>query len=350
MGLVNLVHAEKLIRRMVRAGLHIAVVVPCYKVEDHIAEVVRTIPDFVNDIILVDDASPGKTPELLDWLGAQQPERVHVLHLPVNLGVGGAVLAGFKQALALKADIVVKMDGDGQMDPAYLPSLVEPLILGKADYTKGNRFRSALSLAEMPMARRLGNATLSFFIKISSGYWNVIDPANGYLAIRREVLELLPFELVHPRYFFESSMLIALRVIRAAVGDVPMDARYRGEKSNMRVSRILIEFPWQLWVGFLRRVWLTKILYSLTIEALLGISGFLLVLAGLVWGVAKVVQYGTLQGSGIPSSTILIAALPIFLGFQMLMNALLLDIQSMPSAPLCERFIVENVQKNDDGE
>ena len=202
MGLVNQINADKVVRRAVKSGLDIAVVVPCYKVEDQIGEVVQTMPDFVRFIILVDDASPGKTPELIDRLAAEQPQRVLAVHLAQNRGVGGAVLAGFRRAMETQADIVVKMDGDGQMDPDALPALVEPLVLGKADYTKGNRLRSALSLAGMPLIRRLGNATLSFLIKISSGYWNVIDPANGYLAIRREVLDYLPFEMIHPRYFF----------------------------------------------------------------------------------------------------------------------------------------------------
>jgi dolichol-phosphate mannosyltransferase len=338
MSLINLTHAESVVRRALAGGLRIAVVVPCYKVLQHIEGVLDSVPDYVSDVVLVDDASPDQTGELLDRLQKRQPGRVHVLHLPVNRGVGGAVLAGFQKALELNADVIVKLDGDGQMDPRYMPGLIEPLILGKADYTKGNRMSSALSLAEMPIIRRLGNATLSFFIKISSGYWNVIDPANGYIAIRREVLELLPFELVHPRYFFESSMLIALRVLRAVVLDVPMDARYRGEKSNMNPVRILIEFPWQLLVGFIRRIWLTKILYSLTIEAILGFSGFVLVAGGLIWGLVRGLEYAAQRGLSVQPMTVLAAALPILIGFQMLMNAAVLDIQSVPTTPLCERF------------
>lgn len=338
MSLVNLVHAESVIRRALASGLRIAVVIPCYKVTQHIENVLYTLPDFVTDVILVDDASPDQTGELLDQLQKRQPGRIHVLHLPKNRGVGGAVLAGFQHALKLGADVIVKLDGDGQMDPRHMPALIEPLILGKADYTKGNRMTSALSLAEMPIMRRLGNAVLSFFIKISSGYWNVIDPANGYVAIRREVLEILPFELVHPRYFFESSMLIALRVIRAVVLDVPMEARYRGEKSNMNPVRILIEFPWQLLVGFVRRIWLTKILYSLTIEAILGISGFILMAGGLIWGLSRGLLYAVVGTACVSSATILATVLPMLLGFQMCMNAAVLDILSVPSTPLCERF------------
>lgn len=349
MGLVNQLHAERIVHRAVNGGLHIAVVVPCYKVEEHVAEVVSTMPDFVRSVILVDDASPGKTPALIDSLASGQPGRIYALHLEVNRGVGGAVLAGFRKALELEANIVVKMDGDGQMDPIYLPALIEPLILGKADYTKGNRLRSALSLAGMPLIRRLGNAVLSFLIKISSGYWNIIDPANGYLAIRREALEYLPFEMIHPRYFFESSMLIALRMLRAVVVDVPMDARYRGEKSNMHISRILVEFPWQLTRGFVRRIWLTKILYSLTIEAIMGGSGLALILVGLLWGGLRALHI-SLAGGNVPSSVILATALPILLGFQMMANAAVLDIQSVPVTPLCERFLEENVRTNNECE
>lgn len=342
MQLVNSSRAELFVRRMVSAGLSIAVVIPCYNVQAHITEVVKTLPDYVKHIILVNDASTDNTPQRVEQLKVEcqnDHQQYHVIHLPVNQGVGGAVLAGFEKALTLGVHIIVKMDGDGQMDPNNIPVLIEPLINGKADYTKGNRLLNALSLANMPMVRRLGNAVLSFLTKISSGYWNIVDPVNGYIAIRREALELLPFDMIHKRFFFESSMLIALRIIRAVVLDVPMDARYGIEKSNIRLMRVMIEFPYQLAKGFFRRIWLTKILHSLTIEAILGICGLGLVFLSMVYGLIKGWQAFKSDQISLTAGVLLAVALPMFLGFQMLMNAALLDIQSVPNTPLCEKLV-----------
>jgi dolichol-phosphate mannosyltransferase len=327
--------AEQRVRQFVKAGLHIAVVVPCYNVQEHIREVVHSLPDYVQHIILVNDASRDKTGEIIDQLA---DARVTAIHLPRNSGVGGAMLAGFAQASATGADIIVKMDGDGQMDPVYLAPLIEPLMLGKADYTKGNRFRSMASLAEMPMLRRIGNAALSFLAKLASGYWNIFDPTNGYLAARRETLELLPTHLIHRRYFFEHSMLIALGIIGAVVVDVPMFARYGTEKTNLRISRVLFEFPWHLVKGFLRRIWLRKVLYSLTMEAILGFFGVLFILVGGTFGLIELVHYAIKLRTPAPAGTVMTAALPIFLGFQMVINAILLDVQSVPAMPLCEKL------------
>ena len=341
MRLANLQRAETYVRKMVKSGLNIAVVIPCYNVQYHIEEVVTTIPTYVHDVILVNDASVDDTPVMINQLQVSVfPYKVHTLHLPKNLGVGGAVTAGFKYSLSLDAHIIVKMDGDGQMDPANLPLLIEPLITAKADYTKGNRLLNALTLKDMPMVRRLGNAVLSFLTKISSGYWNIVDPVNGYIAARRDVLELLPFDMLHNRFFFESSLLIALRIIRAVVLDIPMDARYGLEKSNIRLMRVLIEFPYELTKGFLRRVWLTKILYSLTIEAILGLSGMFFILLSVLFAIVKLYQKFILAKLVLSSEMLLLIALPLMLGFQMLMNAALLDIQSVPTNPLCERIVL----------
>jgi glycosyltransferase involved in cell wall biosynthesis len=326
---------EQQLGQMSKHGLRIAVVVPCYNVEQYLAPFVQTIPDYVHDLILVDDASLDDTGKIIDQLA---DKRTIALHLPENCGVGGAVMAGFAKASALGADVIVKMDGDGQMDPGYLPLLIEPLLIGKADYAKGNRFSSALSLAEMPMARRLGNAVLSFLTKLASGYWSVFDPTNGYIAVRREIVEMLPARMIHRRYFFESSLLITLGILGAVVVDVPMAARYGGEKSNLHIRRALIEFPARLTAGLIRRLWLRKILFSLTMEAVLGSFGVFLIFAGAIFGLVEFIRYAIIENLPAPAGTVMTAALPVFLGFQMVMNAILLDIQSVPVTPLCERF------------
>lgn len=327
--------AEQRLRQVTNGRLRIAVVVPCYNVQEHIVELVETLPDYITNVILVDDGSQDRTPQLIDQLSG---DRVIAIHLPRNRGVGGAMLAGFEVAAELGADVIVKMDGDGQMDPQYLPALIEPLILGNADYTKGNRFRNALLPSEMPLVRQIGNAVLSFLNKVASGYWNVFDPTNGYIATRRELIDMLPSGWIHRRYFFESSMLIALGVLGAVVVDVPIAARYRMEKSNLRISRTLVEFPIQLCRGIMRRIWYRKILYSLTMEALLGVFGTVLFSMGVIYGLYSFIKFTVNQHIPSPAGVVMTAALLILLGFQMILNAILLDIQSVPTTPLCERY------------
>ncbi len=334
----NTSRAERRVRQLVNGGLCIAVVVPCFNVQQHIVDVVKAIPDYVRYIILVDDGSTDRTGELIDLLSS---DRILVIHLPRNGGVGAAMLAGFTKATESGADIVVKLDGDGQMDPYHLPALVEPLLVGKADYTKGNRFRNALLLAEMPTVRRIGNAVLSFLNKSASGYWNVFDPTNGYIAIRCEIIDMLPAQWIHRRFFFESSMLIALGILGAVVLDVPIPARYGSEKSHLRIGRTLFEFPIQMSLGLMRRIWFQKILYSLTMEALLGIFGGLFFFVGVAYGVYGFTKFTLIGHVPSPTGVVMTAALLMLFGFQMILNAILLDIQSVPYSPLCERLVME---------
>jgi len=345
MLLSNPLRAEQRIRQMAEGGLRIAVVVPCYNVEDHIIEVVETIPNYVSNVVLIDDGSSDRTGELIDRLACH---RVTGIHLSQNRGVGEAMLKGFAKAVEIGADVLVKMDGDGQMDPHYLPLLVEPLLLRKADYAKRNRFRNALLPSEMPTVRRIGNAVLSFLNKSASGYWNVFDPTNGYIAIRREIVDMLPAQWIHRRFFFESSMLIALGIMGAVVRDVAIPARYGLEKSNLRIGRTLFEFPVRMFSGLIRRVWFRKILYSLTMEALLAIFGALFFFLGLAYGLYEFTQFTLIRNTPSPPGIVMGAALLMLFGFQMMLNAILLDIQSVPHSPLCDTLEIQ--VRNDDAQ
>ena len=176
----------------------IAVVIPAFKVVDHIKDVISSLPREIDHIIVVDDHCPfssGKEAEKLNR------ENVIVLYHDLNQGVGGTVITGYKKALELGCEIIVKMDGDGQMDPKYLNDLIAPLKNNEADYTKGNRFTHFKSLKAMPKARLFGNSGLSFLVKAASGYWNIMDPTNGYTAIHKRVLEKLNLEKYIERDF-----------------------------------------------------------------------------------------------------------------------------------------------------
>jgi glycosyltransferase involved in cell wall biosynthesis len=313
-------------------GKQIAVVVPAYRVEGQIEGLLRAIPAWVSVIIVVDDCSPDRSGEVARKV-ATGDARVVVPRHEKNQGVGGAMKTGYAEALRRGADVVVKLDGDGQMDPAQLARLVRPILAGQADYAKGNRFRDFQALRRMPLARRVGNGALSFLTKWATGYWNIFDPNNGYVAIHRTALEYLPLESVASSYFFESSMLLHLNIIEAVVVDVPMPAFYGEEKSSLRIRRVLVEFPCRLVAGFLKRLVLRKMLYDFSLDALYWITGVPLLLFGVIFGGIKWFHYWSLNVPA-PTGTIMVAALPVILGFQLVLNALVLDIMNVPKAPI----------------
>jgi dolichol-phosphate mannosyltransferase len=312
---------------------HIYVVIPMYRVEPYIQAVIAGIPAWVEGIVVVDDASPDHSAELA--LAVADPRLVLVRHT-VNQGVGAAVLSGYTRAAELGATLMVKMDGDGQMAPEFLPDLVRPLLAGRADYAKGNRFVHYDALLAMPMVRRLGNLGLSFMTKLASGYWNIFDPTNGYTAIASEAFLRLNRSQIHHRYFFESSMLIELNLQRAVVADVSLPARYLREISSLSISKTLFEFPPLLFKGLARRVWLEYFVMDFSLASLYMVLGTLMTLWGLIFGVIKWIQSAQ---TDIPATTgtVMLAAIPFILGFQLLLSAIAHDMQNVPRSPLARR-------------
>jgi len=306
--------------------MHIVVVVPAYRVANHIGRVINNIPAFVQHIVIVDDCCPnGTAQEVQRYLSP----RVRLAQHAANQGVGGAMLTGYAIALKLGADIVVKMDGDDQMDASHLPSLLLPIIRGEADYTKGNRFIHSYALQHMPFARRIGNFGLTFLTKLASGYWNIFDPNNGYIAIHSKVLRLLNTDLISRRYFFETSMLLEMRRLQAVVMDIPLPARYGDEVSSLSLRRVFLTFPSKLLNGWLHRLGRQYFLYDFTAVSLLMLLSLPLLLFGIIWGAIKwYISYS--QGIIATTGTVLLAVLPIILGIEFLVQALVLDIASVP--------------------
>jgi dolichol-phosphate mannosyltransferase len=306
----------------------VAVVIPAYRAAAHIAEVLRGIPEFVARIVVVDDCSPDETAAVVQEESRRDP-RIRLLRHEENQGVGGAVLTGYAEALRLGAEIVVKMDSDGQMDPVHLPALIAPIARGEADYAKGNRYLHARQLRSMPMMRRVGNLGLSFLTKLASGYWNMFDPTNGYTAIHASLIPLLNKDGIARRYFFESSMLLELSLLRAVVRDVYIPARYGDETSNLSIFKTLRQFPAALAKGFWRRLWIQYFVRDFSIASLYAIAGLCLVVSGAVFGAVhwhSSAQYGVAT----PTGTVMLAALPVLLGIQLLLQAVSLDIQNQP--------------------
>lgn len=310
----------------------IAAIIPCYRVEREIVAVIAGLPDFVKYVIVIDDASPDHTAQLVNDLATRDARIISIRH-EKNQGVGGATVTGFSKALELGAQIVVKVDGDGQMDTSYLPDLLIPLILGEADYAKGNRFRDFQALQKMPPIRRFGNMLLGFLTKAATGYWNLFDPTNGYVAIRSSVLAQLPLHLIDRTYFFETSMLANLYLLGAVVKDVPMPARYRGEISNLSIHRSALEFPIKLVKNFFRRVILMNLIYDFSMTSVYLMVGFPLLLFGLIFGISKWIKYATL-GTPAPTGTVMIPTLSVLLAIQFLIAAIETDLRSTPKVPL----------------
>ena len=310
---------------------NLAVVIPAYHVEDTIEVVIKELPAYLRHIIVVDDASPDNTSALVNAL-ASRDRRIVLIRHAQNQGVGGAMLTGFKKALELGVQVVVKIDGDHQMDPAYIPTLITPLLEGRADYAKGNRFRDFESLRHMPLIRRIGNLGLSFLTKAATGYWNCFDPTNGFFAIRADILAQLPLKRIDRRYFFETSMLANLYLLGAYILDVPMPARYRGERSSLSIWRVSFEFPVKLLGTLLRRITLRYFLFDFSMVSVYLLTGIPLILFGLIFGSVKWAQYLEL-GVPAPTGTVILPTLALILGIQILLSAIEIDMNAAPKSP-----------------
>lgn len=312
-------------------GARVGVVIPAYRVAGQIERVIRGLPDWIASIVVVEDESPDDTAERVTRLG---DPRVTLVRHAENRGVGGAMKTGFLEALRQGLDVVVKMDGDDQMDPEALPDLVQPLLDGKADVAKANRYTSLGSLRGMPLVRVVGNGGLAFLVKMASGYWNVFDPANGYVALRGDVLARIDVPSLPDRYFFESGLLIELGIQRAVVQDVAVQARYGDEHSSLSPLRALLEFPPRLLVGLLRRVFWRYFVHDFTALSVYLLLGIPLLAGGIVFGSVEWYQLhriNTFASAGV----VMMAAMPIILGAQLLLQAITLDVQNVPRNPIC---------------
>ncbi len=309
----------------------IAVVIPCYKVKSHILAVISGIGPEVDKIYVVDDCCPDKSGEFVEQ-ECSDP-RVNVIKCPVNQGVGGAVMTGYAAAIAEGVDVIVKVDGDGQMDPLLIPDFVLPILNGQADYTKGNRFFDLEEIRQMPKIRLFGNAALSFLTKLSSGYWDLFDPTNGFTAIHADIARHLPVKKISKRYFFETDILFRLNTLRAVVIDIPMDAKYEDEVSNLKISKIIGEFFVKHMRNMGKRIFYNYYLRDMSLASIELPLGLVMLLTGTAFGVTHWIQ--SLQ-SGVATSagTVMLSALPIILGTQFILAFIGSDIQSVPRRPL----------------
>ncbi len=303
----------------------IAVVIPAYRVEAQIGAVLDQIPDCVDRVFVVDDASPDHLAQRLSGRGA----RFSIITHEKNRGVGGATVTGIRAALAENCDIIVKCDGDGQMNPRHIPDLIRPLLAGTADHAKDCRFHHFGELKQMPRRRLIGNIVLTFLTKMTSGYWNVVDPVNGFFATTSEVLQRIPLSRLSSRYFFETDFLIRLNIIEARVADVAFPACYRDEHSSLSVTRALFSFPPRLVAGLVRRIFWRYLFYDVSPVAVFSLVGICLCAFGVAFGAYHWIS-GALNARETPAGTVMLAVLPLILGFQLILEAIVLDIRNTP--------------------
>ena len=313
----------------------LAVVIPAYRVADQILAVIAGIGAEVQLIYVVDDACPQSSGAIVQE-HCSDP-RVKVLLHPCNTGVGGAVLTGMRAALADGADLIVKLDGDGQMDPTLIRALVAPIQAGRADYVKGNRFHGLQGLDAMPPLRLFGNAALSFLAKASTGYWQLFDPTNGFVAIESRIASLLMQERLSQRYFFETDLLARLYLLGAVVEELPHPARYGNESSSLRPLVVVLPFLFHHLRTTILRLFYTYFLRSFYPASLELLLGSILMVTGLTftsWNWAASINTGIPRTSG----TVVIASTTLIIATQCLLAFLNFDVSNYPRRTLAPRL------------
>jgi len=305
-------------------GKRVAVVIPAHDEERLVGETLAGVPDFVDRVFVVDDASTDGTAERAR---AQRDSRIEVLVHERNQGVGAAIATGYKRALEEEIDVTCVMAADNQMDPAELASLAAPVARGEVDYAKANRLFTGEAWDVIPRARYLGNAMLSLLTKIASGYWHVADSQAGYTALGLDALRRLHLDRIYRRYGFPNDMLVHLNVINARVRDVPSRPIYGvGERSGIRLRTVVPRISWLLVKGFFWRMKEKYVIRDFHPLVFFYALGFLMTAVGLALGVLETVL--RIMGNEIPVGTVVLVALLLISGSQFTLFAMWFDMES----------------------
>lgn len=315
----------------------IGVVVPCYNEETQIEKVLATMPDFVDQIIVVDDVSKDRTSEVVQaWVKANgQEHRVTLIRHPKNKGVGGAIATGYKEAVRRQIDATAVMAGDGQMDPTELAILVEPVTSGAVDYVKGNRLFYVESWAKIPKIRFFGNSILSLLTKIASGYWHSADSQTGYTVASLESLKLIDLDNIYPRYGCPNDILVQMNIFDQRVMDVPIRPVYNvGEKSKIRLWKVIPTISKLLVKLFMRRLVIKYVIRDFHPLVLFYVVGSLLFVGGALFG-TYLVALRILRGPVAETSS-LFAAMLVLAGMQLLLFGMWFDMDF--NQRLCIRY------------
>ncbi len=301
-------------------------VIPTYRAAATIVAVVADALRYADVVVVVDDACPEGSGAIAREAYAGNPA-VRLIERATNGGVGAAMKTGIGYAIEAGAEIIVKIDADGQMDPSFIPLMVglfaeDPSLVA----IKGNRFFQAQVLEAMPKARLFGNAVLSLMAKFASGYWNTIDPTNGYLAFKAPLLAMLPWQNFSDSYFFEMSVLCELGLRRLPLVELEMPTIYTSAPSSLSIGRVILDFPPRLFKLTMRRLLLQYLVFDVNLGSLYAVVGSFLVLFSLIFGAYEWIQsYVTHIGRA--TGTVMLVVLTFLMGFQLLLNALMCDVQ-----------------------
>jgi glycosyltransferase involved in cell wall biosynthesis len=307
-------------------GKSVAVVVPAHDEEELLPATLDGMPDFVDRVYVVDDASADGTAARARAAAERDP-RVLLIERDRNGGVGAAIVTGYKRAIDDRVDVTCVMAADNQMDPADLLGLVEPVARGDVDYAKANRLFTGQAWRLIPRHRYLGNAVLSLLTKIASGYWHVADSQSGYTAISLPMLERLELDRIYPRYGFPNDMLVHLNVWNARVRDFPSRPVYGvGERSGIRLTRVVPAISWLLLKAFLWRLREKYVIRDFHPLVFFYALGFLMTLVGLGLGIAEVVL--RIEGNAVSVATVVLVALLLIFGSQFTLFAMWFDMES----------------------
>lgn len=305
-------------------NLSIGVAVPAYNEEKLIEKTLTTLPKFVDHVVVINDCSTDKTHEIISKI-AKKDKRIVLLDNEVNRGIGFSLTKGLKKTVELGADRVAVMAGDAQMDPKQLAPMLEAMEKDSLDYIKGNRFMHFDALRSMPTYRRFGNIVVTILTKFATGYYSIFDTQNGYVVYTKDVIERMPWHFIGNRYEFENTVLIGLSIIDAKVGDFPMPAIYGEEKSTIKLFSTTARVLGVLFRGFWQRIYYKYILYGFHPIALFLCTGLLLIICGVA--ASGIVTFDRILHGATPTAgTIMLVVLPLILGVQLLLTALVLDV------------------------
>lgn len=306
-------------------GKVISVVIPAYNEELLIGKVILTMPDFVDHIVVVDDCSIDQTVSIVNEFAAADPRVVLLLHV-YNQGVGAAIATGYKWSMDHEIDVTAVMAADYQMDPRDLPRILLPVCAGECDYTKGNRLFRGESWKMIPTYRYIGNSFLSLLTKIASGYWHIADSQSGYTAISLIALQHVDLDNIYPRYGMPNDLLVKLNIASFRVRDVSIRPVYNvGEKSGIKVRKVMFSIPWILFKGFWRRMFEKYVIRDFHPLLFFYCLGFVLTPSGLAFGLYLFIA--RLLGYGVAATSALFASFLFISGLQSIFFAMWFDME-----------------------
>ncbi|MFC2154745.1 glycosyltransferase family 2 protein [Candidatus Altiarchaeota archaeon] len=305
----------------------VAVVVPAYNEEALIEKTLTTIPEFVDHIYVVDDGSRDNTYEKASSV---KDSRIILIRHEKNKGVGASIVSGYKKALDEGVDAVAVMAGDAQMSPEELEKVIRPIVDDEADYVKGNRLLVKDAVKKFPRFRFFGNAILTLLTKVASGYWEVMDPQNGYTAISKNALETLGLDGIYPRYGYCNDLLVRLNVFGFRVKDVSTTPIYGKEKSGIRIPTYLCTMSLLLLHRFLWRMGQKYIIRNFHPLVLFYFFGLILFPLGVLIAL-KLVWIRIMTGGGVAETSAVLSALLIISGLQLTLFAMFFDMQENTS-------------------